>query len=74
MLSHKYSAWVAGGKNGVSAPSARGSSFRRDQVIYALVPKESGLIPTTESFGGVTNTWHVLRVLTCPEKSASRLA
>ncbi len=23
--------------------------------------------------GGVTNTWHVLQALICPEKSASRL-
>ena len=63
-----------GRKERRKAPSARGTVFLRDQVIYALTSKESGLFPTTESFGGVTNTWHVLRVLTCPETSGSRLA
>ena len=47
--------------------------FLNGQVIYALAGKKESPFPTTESFGGVTNTWHVLRVLTCPGKSASKL-
>ncbi len=51
-----------------------GARFPRGQDIYALAANESLPFPTTESFGGVSNPWHVLRVLTCPETSGSRLA
>ena len=47
--------------------------FEAASYLRLANEKEKHSILTTETFGGVTNTWHVLRALTCPEKSASRL-